>query len=286
MIIMNIFGGLGNQMFQYATGYALARHFNTELKCDMTFFEDPSTFIQRDCGISSLSTSIVPATKKEISVYKGKISEQLDRVLHPWYKRHVVYEPHYHFAADIFKGKGDAYYTGYWQSPKYFEFVAQEIRNIFLLNSYTAKMYQLALEIGEKNSISLHIRRGDYVTNKAANETLGVLPLSYYEQAIEYIQKHVLEPHFYIFSDDIEWAKEHLRIHAQKIFVSGSGLSDVEEMQLMTKCKHNILANSSFSWWGAWLGPSENKIAVAPKQWFKDTQISTKDLIPETWIQI
>jgi len=141
-------------------------------------------------------------------------------------------------------------------------------------------------KIKEKNSVSLHIRRGDYLTMQKAIDTIGVCPLDYYDKAIREITRKIKNPTFFIFSDDINWVKENLKTNSPTIFVSGGKLKDYEELILMSKCKHNIIANSSFSWWGAWLNNNPNKIVIAPKKWFKDTSKNTRDLIPESWLKL
>lgn len=135
--------------------------------------------------------------------------------------------------------------------------------------------------------MSIHVRRGDYINNPETFKLHGVCGLDYYHAAIEYITKRTNTPVFYIFSDDISWAEENIKSKNQMIFVKETPHGkDYFEMYLMSVCKHNIIANSSFSWWGAWLNKSPEKIVIAPKKWMNETSIDTTDLVLKNWIRI
>jgi hypothetical protein len=142
-------------------------------------------------------------------------------------------------------------------------------------------------EIMDTNSVSLHVRRGDYLINPRAKQLLVVCDAEYYLKSVEIMSSKVERPHFYIFSDDIKWAKENIIMPFKTTFVGENGpRKSYEDLRLMSLCKHNIIANSSFSWWGAWLNENPNKIVIAPKQWFRSSEKDTKDLIPESWLKI
>ena len=137
------------------------------------------------------------------------------------------------------------------------------------------------------NSISLHVRRADYVTNPQANQFHGVSSMEYYNKAIHKIKSIISEPHFFIFSDDITWAKQNMIIDCPTTFVSHNGPDkNYDDLRLMSFCKHHIIANSSFSWWGAWLAMNKNKVVIAPTRWFNSPDRNTKDVIPENWFSI
>jgi hypothetical protein len=136
-----------------------------------------------------------------------------------------------------------------------------------------------------KNAVSIHIRRGDYVLNTSTNKHHGVCNLDYYEAAVEYIREKIESLTFFIFSDDIAWVKENLKLD-NAVFVSSPEIKDYEELILMSKCKHNIIANSSFSWWGAWLNQNPDKIVIAPRQWTTKKTADELDILPKSWIQI
>jgi hypothetical protein len=140
--------------------------------------------------------------------------------------------------------------------------------------------------IEESESVSIHVRRGDYVNNPKVNEYHGSLQSDYYLKAIEVINNKVSDSKFYIFSDDIEWVRDNMFGDLNAVFVKTT--SDEEDMYLMSKCKHNIIANSSFSWWGAYLNSNESKLVVAPVQWFKNAEMNEKtlDLVPTNWYRV
>jgi hypothetical protein len=135
-------------------------------------------------------------------------------------------------------------------------------------------------------SVSLHIRRGDFVSNRKTNEIHGVLPLEYYYEAIRLITNQVRNPEFFIFSDDIPWVRENLLVPKKVNFVEHpTSNRDYEDLILMSNCKHHIIANSSFSWWGAWLSQNPVKRVIAPREWYRIV-IDTRDLLPEEWIKL
>nr|BFD25167.1 MAG: hypothetical protein JST_4580 [Candidatus Parcubacteria bacterium] len=140
------------------------------------------------------------------------------------------------------------------------------------------------LNITESESIFVHIRRGDYVSNSAANKFLGLCPLDYYERAVKFMRGKVKNPRFFIFSDDISWVQDYLKIE-DAVYVSDGNLQDFEELALMSQCRHGVVANSSFSWWGAWLISNPTKIIIAPKQWFANDKADDSDLIPPNWLR-
>lgn len=286
MIITKIFGGLGNQMFQYAAGLALARKRNTSLELDLSFFENSGNAIAREYGLSVFSLSGTIASKETVQKYTASsVQKQLQRLL-PWYKRKNIQEPHYHFTSDFFKIGKNALLDGYWQSEKYFSEIKDDVLKEFSLQiELTDAAHTWKQKIKNTSSVSLHIRRGDYVESKEVSDHIGAQPMTYYDKAVEIIKQHVKDPMFFVFSDDIAWAKEHLSLENVE-FVSDSSLQDYEEMTLMSVCKHNIIANSSFSWWGAWLNTNADKKVIAPQQWFADGSMDTKDLIPKDWLQV
>src|SRR3989344_4984067 len=143
---------------------------------------------------------------------------------------------------------------------------------------------KLASEISGTNSVSVHIRRGDYVTNANTNQFHGLCSLDYYNKAVSFISSKQNEMELFVFSDDIEWCKENLKYDFPIHFVETNDAHS--DMYLMSLCKHNIIANSSFSWWGAWLNDNFQKIVVAPSQWIADASVNTQDLIPKGWIKI
>lgn len=296
--IVKLNGGLGNQMFQYAFAFALSKNFDSKVILDLSWFEDVKTHenvTQRTFELSALDIDYEAATK-----------EELDQVVYPQPQTKIQRKLWEKFKIKKFKPTGNSfvqrvghffdkkllssldyfYYDGYFQNEKYFKSARKELLQKFSSSIPLDEKNQLILDkILETNSVSLHIRRGDYVTLESAKNFHGTCPLEYYEKAIKYITKKVKNPHFFLFSDDIEWVVENLKIeHPFTIvdFNQGKGWLD---LNLMKNCKHNIVANSSFSWWGAWLNDNSRKVIIAPKRWYVKN-VKNCDIIPKEWIRL
>lgn len=317
-IISRISHGLGNQMFQYAIGLALSSRNNAELLLDVSFFQNNhSTAVKRNFFLKNFNISGNIAEKSDIfsiglpdmenNDFFGKVKRKIFRIgeyFKPINKKKFVIEPYFHFCPDILKIKNSCYLSGDWQSEKYFSSkggysingdhsnsgeknIEDIIRKKFTLkNKPTEKTKNLINKAKVCDSISIHIRRGDYISSPKTNQFHGACTPDYYKTAIKYIAKNVKNPVFFIFSDDIDWAKDNFKSDYPIYFVSNKIIPDYEELIIMSKCKHNIIANSSFSWWGAWLNENKDKIVIAPKEWFKVKNINTSDLIPKSWITI
>ena len=301
MIITKLQGGLGNQMFQYATGRHLAHLNNTELKLDISAYNNQSkNDTPRKYSLGNFNIKENFSTKKDnkeiglpnmttknifLRIYR-KFFRDLE-TKKPIYERALINEQYFGFCPDILKLKENAYLSGNWQSEKYFSDITDIIRKDFSIKNESSAYKQMGQQIlSASNPISLHIRRGDYVHNKITNQYHGVCSLDYYKKAIGIIKGKIENPTFFIFSDDIEWIKENLQTNSPIIFVSNGKLKDYEELILMSKCKHNIIANSSFSWWGAWLNNNTNKIVIAPQKWFESLERTKDNPCLKDWVKI
>jgi hypothetical protein len=200
-------------------------------------------------------------------------------------RRGFVVDPHFHYWPGIKSAPPDCYLRGYWQSEKYFHEAAVVIRTDFTFkNPLIKENAELAEQICRVNAVSLHVRRGDYVKNPKTAATHGVCSPDYYQAAIRHIATQVVQPFFFIFSDDIRWVKSHLEMNFPCRYVDhNQGAQSYNDMHLMSLCRHHIIANSSFSWWGAWLGGHKNKIVVAPQRWFVNNN-NVRDLFPNGWV--
>lgn len=289
MVITNILGGLGNQMFQYAVGRALSIKYGNNLLLDVSGFENYGLHhgneLQR---IFNCKTEI--ASKVDVRRVLGwqSLSFVQRLVLRSSMKKfrctQFVVEPHFHYWSGIKNLTGCCYLHGYWQSENYFVDVATQIREDFTFKlPMQLNNAKLAVHINNVNAVSVHVRRGDYVNNTA---TYALCSSDYYKAAIKYISERVEQPYLYIFSDDISWVKNNLKIDLPHQYVDHNyGEESYNDMRLMSLCKHHIIANSSFSWWGAWLNSSTDKIVVAPQRWFAiDTDVS--DLLPLNWVSV
>jgi len=289
MIIVKLKGGPGNQLFQYAAARSLAHIHNTTVKLDTTayYYGGPRQFELCHFNIQeNIATSW--EIKKLTEVRQNRIQKLFHILIHNHPKlspNHVRYNK-VQYNADFFKLPDNIYLEGYFQSEKYFINIADIIRSEFTVkNELASKNKNVAEIIQDTQSVSICVRRGDYVTDPKANKTHGICSLDYYYRCIEQINQNIKYPHFFVFSDDIEWCKSNLKIGFPVVFVDHNGTDKAyENLRLISFCKHNIIANSTFSWWGAWLNPNKDKLVLAPRKWLARKDKNSKDIIPSQWI--
>lgn len=282
MIIIKLYGGLGNQMFQYATGRRLSIKNNTELKIDNTDFQ-PNNY--RAYGLNFFNIKENIASQKEINKINNNWQKLLNK-FRPANKQTIIKNFNYNYNKNILGLRNNKYLDGHWQSEKYFLDIKNIILKDFTLkNPLSSKAQEIKKQIAEKKSISIHVRRGDYINSPKFSKIYHSIDLKYYNQAIKKISKQLENPAFFIFSDNSEWAKKNLSLTYPTIHVSQMQLPAHEELLLMSKCQHNIIANSSFSWWGAWLNQNQNKIVIGPKKWFKFCD-DDRGIMPKNWIKL
>lgn len=287
MIVVRLYGGLGNQLFQYATARRLAHNIGTELALDIgDLGKNVTNITTRNYELWRYPVHARLLSSKEVKLaklYTNKILKRLP-LPRPW----LLYkEKHFQFDSKVFEFMNDVYLDGHWQCPKYFDCIQNMLRTeltpILPMGSVDET---IADAIKDSNSVSIHVRRGDYVTLQCAAQTHGTCSLDYYREAIELMIERVDSPKFFIFSDDPDWTRENLYINAPTEYVNHNGAdSAFQDLKLMSLCQHQIIANSSFSWWGAWLNSNHNKIVVAPKIWFLDAR-DTSGITPESWVKI
>lgn len=269
--IVQIIGGLGNQMFQYAFYRALKEKF-------------PMTKVNIDSFVSYKRPfelkKVFPNVKLEYDSEKG-----FDKYKNPLSPHELYYEngaSHFDISALT---KQDSSFIGYWQTEKYFKNIETELRNELRFNVKDKDLFEVAKRIQDDNSsVSLHVRRGDYM--EMPELYCGICTVEYYRKAVQHISNHVSNPKFYVFSDDLEWVKENIYI-PNVVYVSKDMFSSYDnwyDMYLMSCCKHNIIANSSFSWWGAWLNNNSDKIVIAPKIW--QNGVETPDIWCDDWVKL
>jgi len=295
MVIVKLMGGLGNQMFQYAAARRLAHFNNTNLKIDLSWFDnicEVDSF--REYALDNFAVQKNFATREEVDALKfqaqGFVAWLLTKALgrQTGGARSYIREKHFHFDPDILNLNDGVYLDGYWQSEKYFKDIETIIRQEFTIKSeMNVKSLAIKNQIKTTNSVSLHIRRGDYVSNPHTNKFHGSCNVKYYFRCVENLALKVKHPHFFIFSDDPEWTRVNLKLPYPTTFVDlNPPEKGYEDLKLMSLCKHHIVANSSFSWWGAWLNPDSDKTVIAPDRWFNKEDIDTTDLLPESWIRL
>jgi hypothetical protein len=293
MIVVKLMGGLGNQLFQYAFGRSLAEKNRTVLKFDLGFFKDAPgasdiTPRQYELGVYQVAQHF--AGPAEISAFFAADGK-------PWFRKMVSFpggkhlvvrqEANYHFEDRFLGARGNIYLDGYWQSVKYFQSIESTIRKELVLRAEAVASDSPIRVGGGSQAVSLHVRRGDYVHNPHVGKVHPVCSQAYYQEAVALMAAKVANPHFFVFSDDIEWCRTQLRVDCPVTFVTPSNPGkNYLDMHWMSTCSHHIIANSSFSWWGAWLNRNPGKVVIAPREWFKDPRLHSEDIIPEGWIKL
>ena len=282
MTIIKLKGGLGNQLFQYAYGRLIAARRADVLKLDKDILGAKKA--RRAYGLDNFNIQAVLATPEEIKAAKYPLGNfsRIWRLI----KAKVFQIYHIGYECRMLKPYSK-YLDGYFQSYKYLDLQrAQLLKEIVLKEDLSLKYGALISEMAAPNSVAVHIRRGDYVSDAKTRKAHFVCDLVYYEQAMALMKEKVVNPVFYIFSDDISWAKENLKVSEKLVFVSNPELKDYEELMLMSGCQNNIIANSSFSFWGAWLNQNYNKIVIGPRKWNNKYPAAYRHLLPEEWIKI
>lgn len=297
MIISKLQGGHSNQLFQYAIGRQLAKSLGTKLVLDLSWFKeiadvDTSRFYELDCyplqattrenlsGLRVVDTHL-PVSKIE----KAKRKYHLGNSIWTYYEQGIGYN------AGALSQPDNTLLVGYWQTEKYFTGIRDEILSTFEPTTPpNPKNTAIIRRIQDSESVWMHIRRGDYVTNENANKFHGLKDLQYYQQALDILVKKLPKDRakqleIFVCSNDIPWCKQNLKFPYPITFVENEAGSD--DMRVIKHCKHDIIANSSFSWWGAWLNENPAKIVVAPKVWFQDKQANGQtEIVPAEWIRL
>lgn len=256
MIITKIQGGLGNQLFQWAYGKSLAMKYKTDLSLDVSFYDNQYGNTYRNFELFNFP--------KLTNVNQHNVKQNCIEIIDDFNYKLFDYQ------------KDNNYFlNGFWQSEKYFIDIKENIKEELSIDTETLeKLNKIAIG----NCVSLHIRRTDYVVSNGFHP---VLTMDYYNLALEIIKDY---DNVLIFSDDIEWCKQNLSFK-NMIFVENN--TNIEDLWLMSLCKNNIIANSSFSWWGAWLNNNNDKKIIAPKKWFGiNANLNCSDIVPTNWVKI
>lgn len=289
MIISKITSGLGNQLFQYALGRHLAIQNNTRLWFDLRYYHQ--TYETDTPRYFKLDRFSIDYDLLDFSpwLYVSKATRLLPgRSLRPFFDTRK--EQHFHLDPSVPQAKGPFITVdGFWQSESYFIENEQTIRKELIFNRVVGPDFDAyRRQIKQANTpISVHIRRGDYVNHPEFSKSFGALGPDYYEMAIKQVAEQSPDSTLFVFSDDSDWVRQNMRFDLPHVFVTTTGTdADVDDLQLMSLCHHQIIANSSFSWWGAWLNPRSQKLVIAPKQWFLDKPWNTENLVPERWLKL
>lgn len=281
MLFVQLIGGLGNQMFQYAEGRRLAFVQKEELVLDISAFQE---YKLRRYSLYPFRLHARIATKEETYYLKLSLLEKIMNKLGLKRDKPVSQKKFSLFGKCHTIIKRDAY--GHWNNAQSLQNIEHLIREDFSLKDPQGEEYDaLTKKIGACNSISLHVRRTDYLAVKNSS-VFAACPVEYYQKAIKMIAEKTGTMHLFIFSDDIEWVKKNISLVYPTTFVSGGPFADYQELMLMSACKHNITANSTFSWWGAWLNKNPKKIIITPTKWFIDEKMNNEDIILKTWVKM
>ncbi len=296
MIIVTLTGGLGNQLFQYVFARQVALMRSAPLKLNLSAFCDDHL---RSFKLEYFNIDVPIATPQEvdnlIDIYYSKslvarFWKFVENLKSKHKRTYYIEDDYYKFEPCWKELSKNVLIEGFWQHYGYFEHVPPIILDeLTLRKEYTLNQPAVISEI-EKNdaAVSIHIRRGDYVNDIHNLNFFGVLPHEYYREAIEYINGHIKEPTYYVFSDDLDWARSNLKTNAALTFVEiNGGTTDYLELYAMSKCRHNIIANSSFSWWAAFLNNNPDKIVVSPERWVANPGMNSRvRLQAPSWIKI
>lgn len=298
-ILIRLWGGLGNQMYQYALAKKLSiLNNNAEIKLDISYFENYYWPFE----LNKLNIKASIANKEDIFHFdNGSLSRKAGKLIEkiPWIRvkdfirkpfSKVFTEPEVSFNPEVLNIRNDVYLKGYWSSYKYFD----DIREVLLEDfSFKEKMNDENKKVSDlinstDSSVSLHIRRGDYISLPEAKKVFrSPFEDGFYDKAVSEIEKRIDNPEFFLFSDEPEWVKENLKLkHKHRIIDINKGKNNYWDMKLMSLCKHNIIANSTFSWWAAYLNQNKNKLVFAPKAWINDSRYIIEDILPPDFIKL
>jgi len=279
-IKLKVTGGLGNQMFQFAAGYSIAKKKKVDLHLDLSWFDRRNIHngfeLQKVFNIFKrvdFLNSPIPLNRFSIRRLFNKFNSKYE----------IFDEPHFHYSPKMLDISDHSFIRGYWQSQLYFKDYIKDIRKIFKFDTNVKdKNLKVVNDILNSKSVSLHIRKGDFFLKKNKNHLVDLN--QYYLISIEEITRNFDNPKFFIFSDDHDWVQKNFKIKSDyQIINFNKGKDSFLDMYLMSLCKTNIIANSSFSWWGAWLNNNNDKLIFAPKKWSNDKSIKIDSLFPNTW---
>lgn len=289
MIIVRCMGGLGNQMFQYALGRRLAMRYGEMLRLDLSLYQDQGL---RRFELDHYAVKYRKATLCDLGRFmdlgaRGRILSAPWRLMDRGRCR-VVRERFFHFDPTVLENGNHLFLEGYWQNPCYFAPIDGELRKE-LVPTAALEEPEAALggRIADANAVAIHVRGGDYLSDPSASHALGACPSEYYRAALACVRDRVQNPTFFAFSDDPARARSVLPADEEVTFVEGRIESRAwVDQYLMSRCRHQVIANSTFSWWAAWLNPFPEKVVVAPRQWFRNGMLDTRGLFPPNWVTL
>jgi hypothetical protein len=287
-VIARIEGGLGNQLFQYAAARSLADRLGCELALDLRGLAENGDrpyqldLYQTRCSIAdaALLNALPPWRSSRSRRARSSIAQCMPGL----YAYPVFWPRDFSFDARFELIERPVFIVGYWQTEKYFARNRPHLLRDLQLRTPLDSSHPVLVRIRSSNSVALHVRRGDYISNSAAAEFHGTCDIAYYAAAVADLVKLQSDVELFVFSDDPEWARSNLKFALPSHFVDAHSPEQGHlDLELMRNCRHHIIANSSFSWWGAWLCESAGQLVYAPRRWFRDPGVNTSDIIPPRW---
>lgn len=283
MIVSKIYGGLAGQMLQYALGRALSLKYKTKLCLDISWFDiniEDQGGTPRSFGLHKFNT--------KYKIYKRNSFVKLGKLVGIMPRLQTKTENGFAYNIETESWPDNIIIDGYWFSYRYFDHIFDVLVEDFYPKKIDLQNTEMLQKIkSNSQSVALHIRRGDYVSNTNANKFHGVMGMDYYNAALSKVNEYLNNPHFFIFTDDFNWVKQNFNSLDNKTYVDFNGdANNHMDIYLMSQCKHNIIANSGFSWWGAYLNQNHKKIVIAPASWFQNNSYNTSDLKPGNWLSI
>ena len=297
MVTVFLRGGLGNQMFQYAAGLALAKKRGDELRLDTVFLSDRfprryftfRTFDLEDVfmieprltPLSRLASAVrIPGFWLGIDLLEMNLGKGMGTV-------NIAYQNEREgFEGNIFPTAKNIVLYGRWESERYFADAKSDVRDAFQFrHALSGEAERIRTMVRSSNSVSVHIRRNDFLGKEREGGKAVNVGKIYYDSAFEHLASRVKDPHYFVFSDDVEWCKKNISLPSVVYLDSATaGPKASFHLALMSQCKHNVIANSTFSWWGAWLNQNPEKIVVAPRHWPQLSEKAGRDVVPRGWV--
>jgi hypothetical protein len=287
MIAFRAQGGLGNQLFQYATARRLALRNQCSLVVDHHWFIKPRADVTpRQLELNRYPVEMRLASPADL-LFWTPMRSRFGNYLGPLLPMKLVREQGACANDSVLSGSANTYLSGYWQSEKYFADIWEQlVSDLTPIAQPSSEDSRLIEEMRDVQSVSVHVRRGDYITLKSAAAYHGTCSVEYYRQAVSYIAERVQSCALYVFSDDPDWTRANLQFPFKTTYViHNSPDNAVDDLRLMSHCKHHVIANSSFSWWGAWLAKRSGQIVVAPGKWLQVDR-PAPDLCPSDWVRL
>ncbi len=294
MIAVHVAAGLANQMFQYAFSRNL-KHKGYNVYIDQTNFKPRKEwafeFVCLQDAFPNIEIKKMPSWMFHLVYKDTKKWKKLKKWLYRILRIRYIYEERFAYNPDMEKlATWHCIYKGFWQSENYFKDCSDDVKKQFTFLPFDEPQnIDCAARMNAENSVAIHLRKGkDYLESELMGKNL--CGADYYMKAISYVKEHIDNPVFYVFTDNPQWVKDHLPKFEYTLvdWNEVSGKRNFRDMQLMTCCKHNIIGNSTYSWWGAWLNPNPDKIVVAPQKWFNAINdfFAIDNVVPENWIKL